>query len=97
MIFDDLKINTLTEDGELYVRVSDLEKHLSAAIHEFSEEIESLSRIVGLTEKEKTFILGLVNGMYNVVLMLSQSRGEHQLTQINTIDELLEKFNESGK
>lgn len=95
MIFDDLEINTITKDGQLYVSVSDLTEHLSKAVNEFADETEALSYVVKLTEQEKTFIMGLVNGMYNVVVMLTQSRDEHQLKQINTIDELLEKFNES--
>lgn len=97
MLFDDLKINTLVHEDELYVRVSDLSTHLSNAISEFADETEALSHIVGLTEKEKAFIMGLVNGMYNVILMLTQSHDEHELKQINTIDELLEKFNESNQ
>lgn len=96
MIFDDLKINTLTHDGELYVLVSDLSEHLSKAVEEFADETEQLSHVVKLTEQEKTFIVGLVNGMYNVVLMLTQSQDEHKLKEINTIEDLLEKFNESS-
>ena len=97
MLFDDLKINHLVQDDHLYVRVSDLAQHLSKAIEEFADESEALSYLVKLTEKEKAFIMGLVNGMFNVVLMLTQSHDEHELKQINTIDELLEKFNESNQ
>lgn len=95
MIFDDLEINTLTYNDNLYVKVSDLAQHLSKAVNEFADETEALSHVVRLTEQEKTFIMGLINGMYNVVVMLTQSHEEHELTKINTIDELLEKFNES--
>lgn len=97
MIFDELKINTLVHGNELYVRVSDLSNHLSNAVDEFADETDALAKIVRLTEQEKTFIMGLINGMYNVVLMLTQSNDEHELKQINTIDELLEKFNESNQ
>lgn len=95
MIFDDLQINTLAYNDSLYVKVSDLAQHLSKAVSEFADETEALSHVVKLTEQEKTFIMGLINGMYNVVVMLTQSHEEHELTKINTIDELLEKFNES--
>lgn len=97
MIFDELKINTIVHENELYVRVSDLTQHLSNAVNEFADETDALSKIIKLTELERTFIIGLVNGMYNVVLMLTQSHDEHELKQINTIDELLEKFNEHNK
>lgn len=97
MLFDDLKINNLTYDGELYVRVSDLAQHLSKAVHEFADETEALSKIVKLESKERVFIMGLLEGMYNVVVMLTQTHDEYELTKINTIEELLEKFNESDK
>lgn len=97
MLFDDLEIETLVKDDELYVRVSALAQHLSKAVHEFANESQALSHIVGLTEKEKAFIMGVVEGMYNVVVMLIQSYDEHELKQINTIEELLEKFDESSK
>ena len=94
MIFDDLEINNLVKDNELYVCVSDLSNHLLKAVKEFSEETQQISHFVRITEHEKAFITGLVNGMYNVVLMLTQSEDEYKLKQINTIDELLEKFSE---
>lgn len=94
MIFDDLKIGNIVKDDELYVCVSDLSQHLLKAVKEFSDESEQLSHFVKLTDHEKAFITGLVNGMYNVVLMLAQSEDEYKLKQIDTIDELLEKFNE---
>lgn len=97
MLFDDLKINNLVHDGMLYVRVSDLAEHLARSAQEFSDESEALSHLIRLTEKEKAFIMGLVNGMYNVIIMLTQSDDEHELRKINTIDELLEKFNESDQ
>lgn len=97
MLFDDLKINTLVYDGQLYVRVSDLSEHLSRSVQEFVNESGVISHVVTLTEKEKAFIMGLANGMYNVILMLTQSNDEHKLREINTIDELLEKFNESNQ
>lgn len=97
MLFDDLKIGHLVHDDQLYVCVQDLVQHLTRSIQEFADESDALSHVVKLTEKEKTFIMGLVNGMYNIVIMLAQSQDEHELKQINTVDELLEKFNESNK
>ena len=93
MIFDELKIKTIIDDQEeLYVSVSDLSNHLAKAAQEFVDETKAISKIVKLTGQEKTFTLGLVNGMYNVIIMLGQSYDEHELNKINTIDELLEKF-----
>lgn len=97
MIFDELEINTIIHNDELYVDVSGLAQHLSKAVDEFSDETEALSRVLKLTEREKTFIMGLISGMHNVVLMLNQSNDEYELKQINTVDELLEKFNESDQ
>jgi cell division protein ZapA (FtsZ GTPase activity inhibitor) len=94
MIFDDLEIDSLIHDGKLYVCVSDLKEHLSKAVHEFSNETEALSHVFKMTQREKAFVMGLINGMYNVVMMLTQSQDEYKLGQINTIDELLEKFND---
>lgn len=95
MIFDDLKIANIVDNGELYVRVSDLRQHISNSIDQFAADTEALSHVVRLTDEEKTFIIGLINGMFNIVSMLTQSHDEHKLGQINTIEELLEKFNES--
>lgn len=97
MLFDEINIDTIIKDEKLYVCVSDLGRHLSKAAHEFASETEILAKMVGLTDKEKLFIMGIVEGMYNVVVMLAQSSDEHELKKINTIDELLEKFNESDK
>lgn len=93
MLFDDLKINYLVNDRKLYVHVNDLSEHLKKSLDEFIHESEAISLVVPLTELEKTFIMGIASGMHNVILMLRQSNDEYGLNGINTVEELLEKFN----
>jgi hypothetical protein len=97
MIFDEVKIATITDNGELYVSVNELATHLDKAVHEFTYESEELSKIIPLTKQERLFIMGLAEGMYNIVLMLRQANDEHGINTINTVDDFLEKFrNESS-
>lgn len=97
MLFDDLKIKNFVHENELYVSVPDLSSHLLKAIDEFYNETKELSHIVGLSIEERVFITGLINGMSNIVTLLTQSYEENEISQISTVDELLEKFNESTK
>lgn len=92
MLFDDLKIKHMVNDGKLYVHVNDLSEHLKKSLDEFVHESEAISLIAPMTELEKTFVMGIVNGMHNVILMLRQSNDEYGLNEINTVEELLEKF-----
>lgn len=93
MIFNEINIRTIEKDGSLYVNVLDLAKHLDNATKDFAAESKNLSEIIQLTEEESAFIMGLINGMYNVVIMLSQGNDEHEMSNINTVEELLERFN----
>jgi hypothetical protein len=92
MLFDEINIDTITKNGELYVSVPQLASHLAKAVQAFAIESRQLSLIVPLTEEESTFIMGLVNGMQNVVMMLSQGNSESKISNINTVEELLERF-----
>jgi hypothetical protein len=92
MLFDEIKVDTITKDGELYVSVPQLASHLARAVQEFAIESRHLSLIAPLTAEESTFIMGLVNGMQNVVMMLSQGNSESKISNINTVEELLERF-----
>lgn len=96
MLFDEIKVNTITDNDILYVNVPQLAAHLSQAIQEFVQGSAELAQIFPLGAAERAFIMGLTEGMQNIVIMLEQANDEHSIGNIDTVDELLEKFRDAS-
>ena len=92
MLFDEIKVNTVTSDNELYVNVEQLYQHLAGSTHEFSKECYEMAQRFGITRDEKYFIMGMVQGMWSVVMMLKHGDQEFKFESIETVDDLVEKF-----
>ena len=93
MLFNEIKVDTIEKDGMIYINVPQLATHLSKAVREFAMEAAQLSEIVPPTKEESSFVWGLIEGMQNVVLLLTQGNNEAKIDTINTVEEFLERFN----
>ena len=97
MLFDEIKVKTITHDDELYVNVEQLYQHLAGSTQEFSKETYQMAQKFGITADEKYFVIGMVQGMWSVVLMLKHGDQEFKFESIETVDDLVKKFwNENG-
>ena len=97
MLFDEIKVKTITHDNELYVNVEQLYQHLAGSTQEFSKETYQMAQKFGITADEKYFVIGMVQGMWSVVLMLKHGDQEFKFESIETVDDLVKKFwNETG-
>ena len=96
MLFDDLEVDSINHNGSLYVNVPQLATHLAKAVRDFAHESSQLANIFPLDIRERAFIIGLIEGMENVVVMLKQANDEHSIGSIDTIDELLERFRDAS-
>ena len=97
MLFDEIKVNSITHNNELYVNVEQLYQHLAGSTQEFSKETYQMAQKFGITADEKYFVIGMVQGMWSVVLMLKHGDQEFKFESIETVDDLVKKFwNENG-
>jgi hypothetical protein len=97
VLFDEIKVKTITHDDELYVNVEQLYQHLAGSTQEFSKETYQMAQKFGITADEKYFVIGMVQGMWSVVLMLKHGDQEFKFESIETVDDLVKKFwNENG-
>ena len=97
MLFDEIKVKTITHDDELYVNVEQLYQHLAGSTQEFSKETYQMAQKFGITADEKYFVIGMVQGMWSVVLMLKHGDQEFKFESIETVDDLVKKFwNKTG-
>lgn len=92
MLFDEINVDIITKDNELYVNVAQLANHLSKSISEFAHESSQLAKIFPLDVRERAFVVGLIEGMQSVTVMLKQADDEHTISNIHTIDEFLERL-----
>jgi len=97
VLFDEIIVKTITHDDELYVNVEQLYQHLAGSTQEFSKETYQMAQKFGITADEKYFVIGMVQGMWSVVLMLKHGDQEFKFESIETVDDLVKKFwNENG-
>lgn len=92
MLFDEIKVKTTTYNNELYVNVEQLYQHLAGSTQEFSKESYGMAQKFGITSDEKYFVIGMIQGMWSVVLMLKHGDQEFKFESIETVDDLVKKF-----
>lgn len=97
MLFDEIKIDSMTIDGELYVNVEQLGMHLLGSAHQFAEETADIAKIAGITKEEKYLVMGMVQGMMSVASMLGLAQEESVFSEVETVDDLLQRFKENDE
>ena len=97
MLFDEIKIDSTNIDGELYVNVEQLRSHLLGSAQLFAEETVELSKTVKIIKEEKYFVMGMVEGMMSVVAMLSLAHEESAFDEVETVEDLLQRFKENDE
>lgn len=96
MLFDEINLDTITKDDELYVNVKQLYYHIYTAATGFIEEAKYIDKVIGgMNPHEKTYIGGLAQGMYSIALLLQQGKDEADVNNINTIEDFLKEFGDN--
>jgi len=95
MLFDEIEVDTVISDGELFINVDQLSSHIHASALSFAKESKEIHDYFGgMTEKERAYISGMIQGMATICIMLLQGKDEHDVNQIETIEDLLKGFND---
>lgn len=97
MIFDELEIDSVRQDGNIYVNADSLANHIIRAANQISHDASVMSSFVPIPAREKYYVMGILQGMSNVVMLLQQGNNESKIEDLNTIEDLLEKFREHGQ
>jgi hypothetical protein len=92
MLFDEIKIDTITHNDQLYINVEQLYNHILGSAEIFSNETVRLANAFGISRDEKYFTMGLVEGMWSVALMLGYGNKQYQFDSVNTVEDLLKRF-----
>lgn len=92
MLFDDIKVETLIHNDQLYVNVEQLHTHLAGSTEQFSQEVYESAKRFGISRDEKYFVQGLVQGMWSIVMMLRYGNQEYEFESVETVNDLLERF-----
>lgn len=94
MLFDELNIDTKIHDGKLFANIDQLYEHLYNATYAFADEARVANQNIDppLTDIERAYISGLVQGMLTVVLMLQQGKAEAEVDSITTVEDFLKIF-----
>lgn len=92
MLFDEIKIDTITHDDQLYINVEQLYNHILGSVEIFSSETAQLAKILGMPRDEKYFVMGLVEGMWSIALMLGYGNKQYQFDSANTVEDLIKRF-----
>lgn len=96
MLFDDINVDTIVHNDELYINVNQLSSHIYTAAKGFIEEAKYIEKAIGgISSQEKTYIGGIAEGMYSIVLLLTQGKAESDIHGIDTIEELIKRFEDN--
>jgi hypothetical protein len=92
MLFDEINIETITHNEDLYINVEQLLNHIVGSSEHFSHETAVLAKQFGITRDEKYFTMGLIQGMLSIAIMLRQGNHEFEFDSVETVEDLLQKF-----
>lgn len=93
-LFDEIKVDTLFHDDEIYVNARQFAWHVAKAIEKFTLESYEESGRRKFSKEESAFFAGIIEGMANINLLLSQGGVEEEFDKtINTVEDL---FNSIG-
>lgn len=92
MLFDELEVETITNDGKLFVNAEQLSKHVKKSAQLFIDDSKAIDRVMPLSKEEISFVLGISEGMKSIFLMLVQAYEESELRDIETVEDILERF-----
>jgi hypothetical protein len=84
-MFDELHVQTIVRNKEIYVNVSDLIDHLNASAMAMYIEISTIK-----SRDEFIVNLGMVEGIRAVASLLLQGDASHKINGIETLDDLLD-------
>ena len=97
MLFDEMNIDTIVEDDELYINVPQLLDHLVGSSEVFSQETAILAKEFGISRDEKYYSMGLIHGMLSVATMLKQGDQEFKFDSVETVEDLIKGFWDEGR
>lgn len=92
MLFDDINIDTVTHEDELYINVEQLYNHIIGSAETFSQEAAYLAKNFGMPRDEKYFTMGIVEGMWSIAAILNYGNQQFEFDSIKTVEDFLNKF-----
>ena len=94
-LFEELSLDTIKQDGEIFVNSRQLSWHIAKAMREFHEETRIGIATHGITEEDKNYSYGIIQGMNSIVMMLAQGGAEEDLKDnINTVEDIFKYLGE---
>jgi hypothetical protein len=92
MLFDDINIDTITHEDELYINVEQLYKHILGSVEVFSQEAAHLAKTFGMPRDEKYFTMGIVEGMWSIAAILGYGNKQFEFDSVQTVEDLMKRF-----
>lgn len=92
MLFDDINIDTVTHEDELYINVEQLYKHILGSAETFSQEAAYLANNFGMPRDEKYFTMGIVEGMWSIAAILKYGNKQFEFDSVKTVEDLVNRF-----
>lgn len=92
MLFDDINIDTITHNDELYINVEQLYNHILGSAETFGREAAILAKSFGMPRDEKYFTMGLIEGMWSVAAVLSYGSKQFEFDSVKTVEDLMDRF-----
>lgn len=95
-LFEEIKIDTTIIDKDIYVNARQLAWHISRSMEEFYLDAKMINQARKLSKDESIFANGIIEGMYSILLLLSQGGIEEELNlKINTVQDLIDTLGEN--
>lgn len=92
MLFDDINIETITHEDQLYINVEQLYSHILGSAEMFAQEASHLAKSFGMPRDEKYFTMGIVEGMWSVAAVLSYGNKQFEFDSVETVEDLMKRF-----
>lgn len=92
-LFEDINLETIDKDGELFINARQLSWYLVSAMETMYAESVDDSIKKPFSIEEFYYFYGLMTGINSVVMVISQGGIEHDFhTKINSVEDLMQFF-----
>lgn len=97
-LFEEIKVDTLLHEDDIYVNARQFAWHIAKAIEQFILESHEHARHQKFSKEEVAFLSGIVEGMSSINLLLSQGGVEEEFSKtINTVEDLFKLIGEEDE
>ena len=96
-LFEEIGVDSIVHEDEIFINARQFAWHIAKAIEAFVTDSYEAAKVVKFTKEAAAFMSGVVEGMGNINLLLSQGGVEKEFDYtIHTVEDLFNSIGEKN-